>query len=290
MISVIITAYHEEHSIGKAIQAVLDQKVKNCEILVIAPDDATLQAAKKYRQVKVIQDPGKGKPAALNLAFSQVNRKSAFLILTDGDVFLGKDAIKNLIQHFDPEVGAVSGHPISLSPRKTLLGYASHNFTDWWDWIRKKREKTNQILICSGYLFALRAGIIKKIPEDALSDDAVMSYEVYKKGWKIRYAPDAQVYVKYPTTFSDWLKQKRRSAGGYLQTRKYFKNMPTTRSFWKETQHATLWILWYPRNVREIFYTMLLFALRTALWGAIYLDKIRKKSFSQIWQPVESTK
>ncbi len=290
MISVIIAAYKEENSIGKAIQAVLGQRIKNMEILVVAPDLPTLQAAKKFRQVKTIQDPGKGKPIALNLAFSEVSKESGFLILTDGDVYMEKNAINNLLTRFDANVGAVSGHPVSLSNRNSLLGYASHNFTDWWDWMRKKKERRNELLICSGYLFAMRSGIIRRIPEDALSDDALISYEIFQKGWKIRYAPDALVYVKYPTTFADWLKQKRRSAGGYLQTKKYFRNMPKTRSFGKEAQYATSWVLSYPRNIREIFYTVLLFGMRIALWMAIYFDKIRKKEFGQIWQRVETTK
>jgi len=290
MISVIITAYREERSIGRAIQAVLDQKIKSAEILVVAPDALTLQAAKKFKQVKILKDPGKGKPVALNLAFSKVNTKSEFIILTDGDVYMAENAISNLLARFSNEVGAVSGHPVSLSSRNSLLGYASHNFTDWWDWMRMKQERKNNLLICSGYLFAMRNGIIKSIPEDALSDDAVISYGVFQKGWNMRYASDAVVYVKYPTTFTDWLKQKRRSAGGYLQTKKYFHHMPKTRSFIKEAQHATAWVLIYPKSLKELFYTIILFGMRMALWLAIYLDKVRGKKFGQIWQRVETTK
>ncbi len=32
-----------------------------------------------------------------------------------------------------------------------------------------------------------------------------------------RYVPQAEVFVRYPTSYSDWLKQKVRSAGGYAQ-------------------------------------------------------------------------
>ncbi|MDO8555708.1 MAG: glycosyltransferase [Nanoarchaeota archaeon] len=289
MISVIIAAFKEPLSISKAIQAFLDEKIKNLEIIVVAPDDETLFAARKFRQVKIVRDLRKGKPAALNLAFQQVRKSSKLLVLSDGDVVVEKGAVNRLVKHFrDPKVGAVSGHPYSLSSRASLLGYASHNFTDWWDWMRRKN--TSGLLICSGYLFALRVGIIRRIPEDALSDDALMSYEVFKKGWKIMYEPAARVAVKYPDSFADWLKQKRRSAGGYLQTKKYFSDLPETRSFFLEAWHASLWVLRYPKSLKECCYTLVLFVLRVWLWLLIYYDRLKKKDLLQVWQPVESTK
>ena len=125
MISIIITAYKEERTIGKAIQAVLDNKLQeNFEILVLAPDEGTLKIAKdfskKNKEVKVFKDPGKGKPAALNLAFSKV--RGEILVLTDGDVYMGENAISELLKGFtDGGVGAVASRPISLNSKKKML-------------------------------------------------------------------------------------------------------------------------------------------------------------------------
>ena len=72
-------------------------------------------------------------------------------------------------------------------------------------------------MLCSGYLFAFRRALIGDIPIDALAEDAVISHEIADAGYRIRYAPEAQVSVRYPTTYRDWLRQKVRSAGGYAQ-------------------------------------------------------------------------
>ena len=77
--------------------------------------------------------------------------------------------------------------------------------------------------------------VFEKIPEDALADDGVMSYMIWQKGYKIGYADKALVYVKYPTTFKDWMLQKKRSTGGYTQIKQYFgKNVPRMRTFKNE--------------------------------------------------------
>jgi len=120
MISIIITAFKEERTIKKSIIAIAEQDIGKNEILVVAPDEETLDAAreikKKHKQVRTIKDPGNGKPAALNIAVSKA--RGDILVLTDGDVYVGEDSLPTLIKPFDDkEIGAVSGHPISTNPK-----------------------------------------------------------------------------------------------------------------------------------------------------------------------------
>ena len=74
MISCIITAFKEPTTIKRAIDkmevACIKAKV-DYEILVITPDAETLTAAETYsgKNLRIIKDPGKGKPTALNIAF-----------------------------------------------------------------------------------------------------------------------------------------------------------------------------------------------------------------------------
>ena len=58
--SVIITAFREEKTIGRAIEALLPQiDFSKGELWVVAPDEATLRVAKNYSQVKALKDEGK---------------------------------------------------------------------------------------------------------------------------------------------------------------------------------------------------------------------------------------
>ena len=302
MISVLIAAYKEPRTISKAVDSFLKQlkqlqkenKLK-WEILLIAPDKETLDVmksySKKYKNIKTFKDPRKGKPVALNILFKKA--KGNIFILSDGDVYIGKNAVKELLKQFkDPKIGAVTGRPKSLSSKKKMLGYWSHLLTDVGAHkTRLLRTKKNQFILVSGYLFAMRK-LFTKIPEDALSDDAVMAHMIWKKGYKIGYAPKAEVYVKYPTTFDDWILQKRRSTGGYNQIEYYFKNPPRMRTFWKEVLYGSLWVWFYPKTMKEMWYTLMLFPAKLYLWYKIKKEvkQDQTKTLLEIWKPIESTK
>ena len=213
------------------------------------------------------------------------------MIFTDGDVFIDKKALSLIISKFkDKNVGAVTGRPISLNSKNSLLGFWSNLLTDTAHDIREKRVKENKMIVCSGYLYAIRKGIIKRIPEEALSEDAEISHLIYDKGYKILYSPKSKVYVRYPPNFRDWIKQKKRSAGGYNQLSYMTKSKERMRSFTKETS-GIFQVLRYPETLKEFFYTLILILARIYLWVLIFIDiNIKKKNLKRIWVRIDSTK
>ncbi len=291
MISVIITAFKEPSTIGKCIKSVVSQKIKESyELLVIAPDKETLDAAKKASsKVIALKDDALGKWNALNMGFKKA--KGRVLILCDGDTYLGKNSINFIIDSFnDSEIGIVSGKVISTNDKDNLMGYWSHLLTDAAHKERLAKRKKKEFIDCSGYLIGLRTGIIKELPKDLLSEDAYMSHYVWDKGFDTGYSPKAEVFVKYPDNLNDWFKQKRRSAGGYPQLSQYFKKTPKMRSFSSEVIKGPFYTISYAKNAKELFWSILLFPARLALWTMAFFDQKSKKSFKQIWQRVESTK
>jgi len=290
VISIIITSFKEPKTIGRAIEAILYNKIKdNFELIISAPDKETLAVAsayaKKNKKIRLLKDSGKGKPAALNLILKKA--KGEILVLTDGDVYIDKNAIQPLLDKLkDQRVGAVSGHPLSLNSRKTKLGYWSHLLTDMVNLWRKK----GKFVSCSGYLYAARKKLLKPLPQETLSDDAYNSYIIAEQGYAIAYASNSFVYIKYPTTFSDWIKQKKRSGGGYNQLEYLLKNKSTDRTLIKESS-GIFQVLNYPKTFIEFIWTLELILARAYLWTLIFWDiNIKKKDFKKIWVRVESTK
>lgn len=296
-LSVIITAFREPDTVGRAIEAFLPQLPAESELLVVSPDPPTIavvdEYAARYPIVRHIADPQRGKPTAVNVGLEAASGE--IVVLSDGDVAVAEDAIAPLLAPFeDPEVGAVSGHPVSLTPRDTVLGYWSHLLTDGIHRMRLARDQATRqgearFLLCSGYLFAFRQALVDRVPEDALAEDAVISHRIAQQGARIRYAPGARVFVRYPTTYSDWLRQKVRSAGGYAQ--KYVRQSPfRMRSAWLEATSAWM-ALRYPRTPREFLWTVLLFGARLHVW-LLVLIKVRllHRPLDTLWKRVESTK
>jgi cellulose synthase/poly-beta-1,6-N-acetylglucosamine synthase-like glycosyltransferase len=293
MISVLITAFREATTIGQAIEAFLPQLPEEAEILVICPDPGTTAMvddyAARYPAVRHVADPQRGKPVALNAGLKAA--RGDIVVLSDGDVLVDKDALSLLVAPFtDPQIGAVSGHPISVSPRDTVLGYWSYLLTEGIHQMRLTRDQAERFLVCSGYLFAFRRTLIEHVPEDALAEDAAISHFIARQGYRIRYAPRARVFVKYPATYRDWLRQKVRSAGGYAQD--YVRKSPVRmRSPWLEILNGTRMALRYPRHPREFLWTLLLFAARLHLWLLVFIKvRLLRRSLTSLWQRVETTK
>ncbi len=299
MISIIITTYQESRTLPKAIQAILDsirnsekvvisgktlREAQMFEILIIGPDQKTKEIAKefskKYPSVKYLKDKGRGKPAALNLGFKIA--KGKILVLTDGDVWIEQKSLKALLEPFQSDkVGAVTGQPVSINKRDNLFGYWSHFLTNAAHQWRLKGGN----FPCSGYLYSFR-DIIKKIPENALAEDGIITQMTRDKDYQVTYAPEAKVYVKYPDNFKDWLKQKVRSTGGYTQSQSR-----GDRNFRQEIKNGLILFFTYPKTIKEFFWTGLLYLARLYLWLKIFWQiKIKKKSFSDVWQRIESTK
>lgn len=294
MLTIIITAYGEERTLGRAMDAFLAQDLPSeWELLVVCPDEPTATVAARYAmettRVRVLQDEGKGKPAALNLALSAAG--GDIVVLSDGDVYVGPGSVKALVAAFtDPRVGIVSGRPLSVSPRQTMLGYWSHLLVDAGaHQQRLRRAREGEFLECSGYLYAFRRALVRPIPEDSLAEDGLISHRVWEQGYVTAYAPEALVYVKYPSSYRDWITQKIRSMGGYVQP--YVKASREKRSFRREVLDGAWAAIQYAQSARELWWTLLLFVARVYVWLRVWWDvKCRKRPFSALWQRVNSTK
>ena len=123
MITIIITSFKEPQSVGKAIEAVLANKIKEkYELLVAAPDKETgavIQSySRKHKQVKYFKDKGRGKANALNELFQRA--KGDILILTDGDVFMSTNAISALLHALRTNMLAALLDDLSRRTQKRL--------------------------------------------------------------------------------------------------------------------------------------------------------------------------
>ncbi|MBL7148396.1 MAG: glycosyltransferase [Nanoarchaeota archaeon] len=294
MISIIITSFHEPN-LKNCVDSFLNQVIDYAyELVVVSPDKESEELVKSYnkKNIRYFFDPGKGKSYALNLVFKE--SKSDILILTDGDVFVSKSSVNEIVKKFeDPKVGVVSGRPVSLDKRDSMFGYWSHFLLDIGahEISRKKRYEKGQFLEATGYLFAIRHGVIKEIPVD-VAEDTTIPYLFFKKGYKIAYAENAKVFVKWPNNMKDWLKQKKRAADAHTKLTKYYPDFPKVKSFFNEILEGfSFKVLKYPKNIKEIFWTFWLYLIRFYMWLSLFFDlKFRRREYKDAWERVDSTK
>ena len=294
MIDIIITSYNEPKATLRAVNTFLEQtKRKDLRITVVDPFQEVEEFLRKNikdKRFNFYLDPGEGKSYALNLLFQELgsDNKEDIFISTDGDVHVSDNAIEEIEKSFkDKQVGVVTARPVAIDSRNTKYGYWSHLVFDGIDKVRKKLSKNKKFFEASGYLFAIRKAVIFDFPIEA-SEDSVIAYLFWKKGYKIKYLPQIEVYVKNPDNWKDWLIQKIRNVKGHENLDKIFPDMPRTKSFFNEIKQGTLFAIRYPNNIKEIFWTKQLFAARLYLYLISFKQLRKKQKYSDGWREQET--
>lgn len=200
-------------------------------------------------------------------------------IFTDGDVFVSDNSVSEILKAFqNPEIGCITGKPVPIDKKDNIYGYWSHLLFSGIDKVRKKLSEEESFFECSGYLFAIRKSIINSFPVD-VSEDSVIPYLIWKKGYKIKYLPNAEVYVKNPDNLEDWEKQKIRNVKGHENLSKLFPDMPRTKSFWNEIKYGFFHSLYYPNNLKELYWTLKLFNARMKIYKKAFHDIKNKEVY-----------
>lgn len=297
--TIIITSFNEPKTIGKAINSFINQKINySYELIVVAPDEETKRIVKNYKnkKIKYFKDPGKGKAFALNLVFKKIFNKDKdnILIFSDGDVFVSENSVNEIIKKFeDEDTGAATGRPIAINAKEKMVDYFSNLLLDAGAHkARLEFNKKNKFLECTGYLFAIRNGLIDNIPHLDVAEDSIIPYLIWKQGYKIKYSPESKVYVKYPSTLREFIKHRKRAGvGSHSKLKKYYKDFPKMKSFFNEIQMGAIWALRYPKSIKEFIWTIFLFFIRFYIWFIYYFEAIfKKKKYTDAWERIESTK
>ena len=298
MITVILTSYNEPKATERAVNTLLKQAPKkDFKIIVVDPFPEVEQYLNKQikdKRFEFFLDPGEGKAYALNLLLEMTysKNKEDIYIFTDGDVYVSGNVIEEIKKSFkDKKIGCVTGRPISIDPRGNKFGYWSRFLFAGIDKVRHKLSSQKKFMECSGYLFAMRNGVIKNFPIET-SEDSIIPYMFWRKKYLIGYAPKAEVYVKNPDNWKDWSNQKIRNIKAHENLNKIAPNLPRTKSFYNEIKHGLEFIINYPRTFKEAFYTLQLVLARLYIYVKAFIELKIKKSYADGWREteIESTK
>ncbi|MEK6889678.1 MAG: glycosyltransferase [Nanoarchaeota archaeon] len=298
MIDIIITSYNEPKSTLRAVETFLKQIGKKDRITVVDPFPEVqvyLNENVKDKRFNFFLDSGEGKSYALNLLFQEYasSNKEDIFILTDGDVHTSPNSVKDIKNAFkDRKVGCVTGKPVSLDGKDTKYGFWAHVAFSGIHKVRKKLSKNKEFLECSGYLFAIRKNVILDFPLET-SEDGIIPYLFWKKGYHIKYVENAEVYVKNPDNWRDWIAQKVRNIKAHENLNKIAPEMPRTKSLWHEIKHGGLYALTLPKGIKEFFWLMQLYPARLYLYIKAYKEMKKDKKYADGWRGehnIESTK
>ncbi|HXN06675.1 MAG TPA: glycosyltransferase family 2 protein [Nitrospiria bacterium] len=196
LVSILISAYNEEESIGRTIEnkLSLDYPKEKIEIIVVSDGstDATEEIVARYLKdsVKLLRQwPRNGKTSALNMAAREA--KGEILVFSDANSLYEKEALRHLMKNFsDPEVGYVTGKMVYTNPDGTTIGGGCSAYMKYENFLREIETRLGSVVGVDGGIDAVRWSLYVTMNADQLPD-LILPLKVIERGFRVVYEPKA---------------------------------------------------------------------------------------------------
>lgn len=133
LVSIVTPVYNEEKYLRYTLDSVKEQTYKKIEHIVVddGSTDATREILQEYEgkyDLKIIQQPNKGRPSAMNKGFDHVSGDIVFWLNGD-DIIFSKNTIKKIASEFteSPEVDVIYGNRAIINSENHLQRIVCNN-------------------------------------------------------------------------------------------------------------------------------------------------------------------
>jgi len=217
-LTVIIPAYNEKEFMEEKIKNTLslDYPKKKFKVIVIddGSTDGTTEIIRKLN-VSTIRTKRNGKINALNIGIKSA--KTDFVVITDADTTLSRNALKNAVGKLGKGIGAVGG--ITKLNYKPLFYFKGKNIYNNSDWnLRYKESLLDSTCGLDGKFIAFRKSDFDEFPEETHVDDFEMTFILRKKGLRCIIDSEISIYETPVSGFKEEIKQIRRRTAYTIKT------------------------------------------------------------------------
>ncbi len=227
---VFIPVYRESEFLEPLLDKLVADSSEKKEIVVVVdePTEKSLSLAQKYMSnVRFVWNgERKGKANVLNEIVKQSSGDILFFldsdVMLDGDVGKMFETVKREIT--DAEIVEVKKDVIrdSFLARIVSYDYLGFNFTNWFF-----AKKLNRCVGLNGAAFAIRRETFEALGgfRKVIMEDLDIGTRSFIKGIRYKFINDTRIYTKAPSSWNDWLKQRKRWAlGSALWFKEYFRD------------------------------------------------------------------
>lgn len=222
-VTILIAAYNEEDIILDKVANTLELDYPKDKLQVIfitdGSTDSTPDKLKGITKVTLMHSENRaGKMAAIERAIPHV--KSEIVVFTDANTFLNKEAITELVKHYqNPKVGAVAGEKRIIVGEKADASSAGEGF--YWKYesaLKRWDYALYSNVGAAGELFSVRTELYKPVEHDTIIDDHMIAMRIAENGYIIGYEPKAYAMETASMNIKEELKRKIRIAAGGMQS------------------------------------------------------------------------
>ncbi len=210
--SIVIRCRNEEEHIGRLLSGILQQTVRDVEIIVVdsGSTDATLSIAARYpMKILHIQPHEFSFGRSLNMGCQAA--KGEFIAIASAHVYpVYKDWLERLLAPFaDPQVGLVYGKQRGGGTTK----YSEHQvFARWYP---HESRTCQDYPFCNNANAAIRQSVWQRFPYDETLtglEDIDFARRIMESGYKVAYAADAEIIHVHNETYRQIYNRYRREA------------------------------------------------------------------------------
>jgi cellulose synthase/poly-beta-1,6-N-acetylglucosamine synthase-like glycosyltransferase len=222
-VSIVVPAFNEAVGIERAVRSLAASDYPELEIIVVddGSTDGTgdLVDGLALPNVKVIRQPNRGKPAALNHGVAAARHD--IIAMVDADTVFEAETLARLVQPLrEGEVGGVSGNT-KVGNRHRLLGRWQHiEYVIGFNLDRRLYDVLQCIPTVPGAVGAFRRKALDDVggvSAATLAEDTDLTLALGRSGWRVVYVDDARAWTEAPSSLRALWRQRFRWSYGTLQ-------------------------------------------------------------------------
>jgi cellulose synthase/poly-beta-1,6-N-acetylglucosamine synthase-like glycosyltransferase len=219
-----ITACNEERTIGPLLESLLAARPGGTpieRIVVVSSacrdrtDDIVRSFAVRDAHIVLIAEPERrGKAAAINTILAARPPGTDVTLIASADILPFPGSTEAIVAVFaDPHVGMAGGRPVPQNEGHSLLARMARLMWLLHDRMAMRSPKLGEFV-------AFRSELVSSIDPKSSVDESSLEAEVTSRGRRLIYVRDAPIANRGPTTYREWMLQRRHIAFGHLWLRR----------------------------------------------------------------------
>jgi biofilm PGA synthesis N-glycosyltransferase PgaC len=250
-VSILVAAYNEQDRILETIESIGRQDYPGPFEVIVVNDGSTDRTGEQLASIShpwlhvINLERNGGKAAALNRALAVATHP--LVITIDGDSYLYKDALHNLVLRYlndPPNTAAVAGAVLVRNSRHNLVTKMQE-----WDYfhgisaVKRLQSLYQGTLVAQGAFSIYRADVLREVGgwKETVGEDIVMTWAILERGHRVGFAENACLFTNAPESWRQFIRQRQRWSRGLIEAFKahwrllFHRRMSTLFIWWNLT-------------------------------------------------------
>jgi cellulose synthase/poly-beta-1,6-N-acetylglucosamine synthase-like glycosyltransferase/peptidoglycan/xylan/chitin deacetylase (PgdA/CDA1 family) len=228
-VTAVVAAFNEQAVIAQCLEALCRTRYDRLVEIIVVDDGSTDATADIIEimaswdsRIRLIRQPNRGKPKALNRAFAMA--ETDIVITLGADTVFTPYTVERLVRGFasDPHgrLGAVAGNVKVGNIGNTLTRWQALEYIMQIGVDRSAQELLRAIVVVPGACAAWRRQLVRRVggfSSETLAEDCDLALQLQRNGYRVAQSVRAECFTEAPESFRQLSRQRFRWTYGNAQ-------------------------------------------------------------------------